>query len=410
MQNCQDAYFATFPSFAELFGYQKQVNDRSTWTHCAVNQLHVEPLNRNSSCYPALKEFAPGVSQEAVEDSFNNLGLAIRFDQKLYPVRETAYKSLLDRAKISGSGLNKLTKDELAQVLNTFLGHFRSEALVLVRDEKISAVHSGDEADYSILPIDRLLNVLQSKLGDRFPGNVFEGGYSDHAITSAAWSLPDQKEDLIGAYARLLASKGKSAMASRLMPGVRFLTAAHFYEKKSGNRVYDDTFLYQHADYPYALADFDRRFERASDGEPGILECKCTTYRHASDWDDGAFPLYYELQLRYYLSVADVNIGAFSCIWGNNPDSDIAMPELARDTAKEDMIFERLDEWIWSLRHDKPPTMSGIPSKLALDSLARIYQTSDASTEVSRPAGDKDSLRHGLCFQLPRPGRVFKSV
>ena len=225
MQNCQDAYFATFPSFAELFGYQKQVNDRSTWTHCAVNQLHVEPLNRNSSCYPALKEFAPGVSQEAVEDSFNNLGLAIRFDQKLYPVRETAYKSLLDRAKISGSGLNKLTKDELAQVLNTFLGHFRSEALVLVRDEKISAVHSGDEADYSILPIDRLLNVLQSKLGDRFPGNVFEGGYSDHAITSAAWSLPDQKEDLIGAYARLLASKGKSAMASRLMPGVRFLTS-----------------------------------------------------------------------------------------------------------------------------------------------------------------------------------------
>lgn len=225
MQNCQDAYFATFPSFAELFGYQKQVNDRSTWTHCAVNQLHVEPLNRNSSCYPALKEFAPGVSQEAVEDSFNNLGLAIRFDQKLYPVRETAYKSLLDRAKISGSGLNKLTKDELAQVLNTFLGHFRSEALVLVRDEKISAVHSGDEADYSILPIDRLLNVLHSKLGDRFPGNVFEGGYSDHAITSAAWSLPDQKEDLIGAYASLLASKGKSAMASRLMPGVRFLTS-----------------------------------------------------------------------------------------------------------------------------------------------------------------------------------------
>ena len=225
MQNCQDTFSATFTSYNELFGYQQQVSSCSQWSHCAVNQLHVEPLNHNSSCYPALKEFAPGVSSEAVEDSFNNLGLAIRFDQKLYPVRETAYKSLLDRAKISGSGLNKLTKDELAQVLNTFLGHFRSEALILVRDEKIFAVHSGDEADYSILPIDRLLNVLQSKLGDRFPGNVFEGGYSDHAITSAAWSLPDQKEDLIGAYARLLASKGKSAMASRLMPGVRFLTS-----------------------------------------------------------------------------------------------------------------------------------------------------------------------------------------
>ena len=164
MQNCQDTFSATFTSYNELFGYQQQVSSRSQWSHCAVNQLHVEPLNHNSSCYPALKEFAPGVSSEAVEDSFNNLGLAIRFDQKLYPVRETAYKSLLDRAKVSGSGLNKLTKTELAQVLNTFLSHFRSEALVLVRDEKISAVHSGDESDYAILPIDLLLGTLQAKL------------------------------------------------------------------------------------------------------------------------------------------------------------------------------------------------------------------------------------------------------
>lgn len=94
MQNCQDTFSATFTSYNELFGYQQQVSSRSQWSHCAVNQLHVEPLNHNSSCYPALKEFAPGVSSEAVEDSFNNLGLAIRFDQKLYPVRETAYKSL----------------------------------------------------------------------------------------------------------------------------------------------------------------------------------------------------------------------------------------------------------------------------------------------------------------------------
>jgi hypothetical protein len=37
------------------------------------------------------------------------------------------------------------------------------------------------------------------------------------------------------------------------------------------------------------------------------------------------------------------------------------------------MIFERLDEWIWSLENDKPPTMSGVAPKLALESLARIY-------------------------------------
>ena len=148
--------------------------------------------------------------------------------------------------------------------------------------------------------------------------------------------------------------------------------AAHWYAKKSGNTVYEDTGLYQHADHPYALANFDRRFIRAEDNEPGILECKSCTYHKAGDWADDAIPIYYELQLRFYLGVADVKIGAFSALWGNNPDNDLAIPSIERDQAKEDLIFERLDEWIWSLEHDKPPTMAGVAPKLALESLARI--------------------------------------
>lgn len=149
--------------------------------------------------------------------------------------------------------------------------------------------------------------------------------------------------------------------------------AAYWYEQKSGNAVTEDTNLYQHADHPYALANFDRRFTRASDGEPGILECKSCTYHKAGDWAEDAIPLYYELQLRFYLAVADVDIGAFSAVWGNNPDNDLAMPEIVRDRAKEDMIFERLEEWIWSLENDKLPTMQDVKPKLALESLARIY-------------------------------------
>lgn len=55
--------------------------------------------------------------------------------------------------------------------------------------------------------------------------------------------------------------------------------AAYWYAQKTGNTVYDDTCLYQHADHPYALANMDRRFTRAVDGAPGILECKSCTYR-----------------------------------------------------------------------------------------------------------------------------------
>ena len=35
--------------------------------------------------------------------------------------------------------------------------------------------------------------------------------------------------------------------------------AAYWYQKKTGNIVFDDTNLYQHADHPYALANMDRR-------------------------------------------------------------------------------------------------------------------------------------------------------
>lgn len=170
--------------------------------------------------------------------------------------------------------------------------------------------------------------------------------------------------------------------------------AAHWYAKKTGNHVYEDTNLHQHADHPYALANFDRRFNRADDGEPGILECKSGTYHKASEWADDSIPLYYELQLRFYLSVADVNIGAFSAVWGNNPDNDLAMPKITRDKAKEDMIFERLDEWIWSLENDKPPKMSDVEPKLALASLARIYGPSVAGMPtIEFPDKYENSLR-----------------
>lgn len=152
--------------------------------------------------------------------------------------------------------------------------------------------------------------------------------------------------------------------------------AAHFYAKKTGNLVAEDNYLYQHATLPYALANIDRRYTRKEDGEPGILECKAPTYHRADEWADGAFPMYYEMQLRFYLAVLDVQYGAFAAIWGNNPANDLATPHIIRDQGKEDTIFEKLDQWIWSLRHDKPPTMEDVKPKQAMASLARIYGAS----------------------------------
>ena len=137
----------------------------------------------------------------------------------------TAYKSLLDRAKIGGTALPKLSREVLAEVLNECLKLYSADALLLIRDEKVSAVHSGDEVDYSILPINELLSALKAKLDTRFSGNEFESGYCDHSMVSASWTMPDQKEDLLGTYAKVLSSQGKTTMADKLVPGIRFMTS-----------------------------------------------------------------------------------------------------------------------------------------------------------------------------------------
>ena len=50
-------------------------------------------------------------------------------------------------------------------------------------------------------------------------------GYCDHSIVSASWEMPGQKEDLLGAYAKMLASQGKVSIAAKLTPGIRFMTS-----------------------------------------------------------------------------------------------------------------------------------------------------------------------------------------
>lgn len=225
LQPCQDNYFTQFNALADMMNYHQKQEKNSQWERTEIYNLHVAPLDKGSPLYSQILSFAPDVSQCAIDDTTQNLGLAIKFQGQYYPVRMTAYKSLLDRAKIGGSALPKLEKQELANILNSCLHLHNSEALLLIRNEKVSAAHSGDERDYSILAIDRLLESIKSKLDERFPGNVFDYGYSDHSLSSASWSLPDQRDDLLGTYHKTLEAKGKLAIASKMMPGIRFSTS-----------------------------------------------------------------------------------------------------------------------------------------------------------------------------------------
>ena len=225
VKSCCDSYHTQFSAFPDMLSYHEKIRTDSRWERTEVKNLEVAALDKASPLFNDTTSFDSSVSRDAIEDTAENLKLAIKVKDKFFPLRDTAYKSLLDRAKVGGSALPKLPREKLAELINSCLALHKDSALSLVRDEKVSAAHSGDTRDYSVLEIDQLLDGLQSKMDERFPGNQFSGGYVDHSITSASWTLPDQKTELLDTYTKLLAAEGKTAMAAKLMPGIRFSTS-----------------------------------------------------------------------------------------------------------------------------------------------------------------------------------------
>lgn len=225
VKSCCDSYHTQFSAFPDMLSYHEKIRTDSRWERTEVKNLEVAALDKASPLFSDTASFDASVSREAIEDTAENLKLAIKVKDRFFPLRDTAYKSLLDRARVGGSALPKLPREKLAEVINSCLALHRDSALLLVRDEKVSAAHSGDTHDYSVLEIDQLLDGLQSKMDERFPGNQFSGGYVDHSITSASWTLPDQKTQLLDTYTKLLAAEGKTAMAAKLTPGIRFSTS-----------------------------------------------------------------------------------------------------------------------------------------------------------------------------------------
>ena len=225
VKSCCDSYHTQFSAFPDMLSYHEKIRTDSRWERTEVKNLEVAALDKASPLFNDTTSFDSSVSRDAIEDTAENLKLAIKVKDKFFPLRDTAYKSLLDRAKVGGSALPKLPREKLAELINSCLALHKDSALLLVRDEKVSAAHSGDTRDYSVLEIDQVLDGLQSKMDERFPGNEVSGGYVDHSITSASWTLPDQKTELLDTYTKLLAAEGKTAMAAKLMPGIRFSTS-----------------------------------------------------------------------------------------------------------------------------------------------------------------------------------------
>lgn len=225
MSNCSDSFQKQFSSYDEMYAFFFAQSSATDWRYVPLSSLVFYPLDKETDPASIGIPFHPSVTEEAIEDTMENSKLAVCVEDALWPVRDTAYKTILDRARVNGNSLPKISKELLSGILTNCCRLYNENALVLIREQKVSAIHGGGQSDYSIMPVESLVFGLQGRLNARFPGNEFLGGYTDHALVTAKWSMPRQTEELLGTYLSKLDETGDRFLSEKLTPAITFSTS-----------------------------------------------------------------------------------------------------------------------------------------------------------------------------------------
>lgn len=220
-----DNFRRTFDDPGDFIQFLKERKENSRWMTAPSRNLVFESLEKNTQMGELyLKLYDHDGRAEIIADTMENTSLLLKVNGETYPVRSCAIKSILERARISGHALNKVSKSIFTQILNYCMDVASGDSLIKVADDKVSAVHGGDPKDYAILEILPLVQCVRSILDRDFAGNHFLTANFDHSIVTSIWSLDGQANELMETYRQAVAEKGVTeAMSAR--PGLRFTTS-----------------------------------------------------------------------------------------------------------------------------------------------------------------------------------------
>lgn len=220
MEKFADIFLYQTKSEVEFFDFIKNV--KKEWIETPVDQVFYQPL-----AWLADNQIAETVSAEALLDARQSDSMAAKINGKYYPVRfEVARKTLLERNRMTGKAMSDMESGPRCMCLNTAARLYPKDMVkILIQEDKASAFLSGGEKDYAILDAFDLINSVKKTLDDRFGGGVFVSGYFDHTRTAAEWKMPARRKELIGAYLDMLRMIGKSELADKLVPGIKFSTS-----------------------------------------------------------------------------------------------------------------------------------------------------------------------------------------
>ena len=202
----------------DFFKSQEQTDK---WLTVYTNELETLPLEDNelnlhmegAFCFESrngfkVDGFAPDVEDDDIRTSMatTKTSILVPCDDKMqmYPIRYTAWNHVQERAGITGGSISSLKDRKRAvemapatrsEILNEGLKLYRDKTLVLIRDGKVTALLSGDESDYSVMPVIRLVKILESELTDAFSSFEMKEARTSHEVTSITYNLMDEKTE-----------------------------------------------------------------------------------------------------------------------------------------------------------------------------------------------------------------------
>lgn len=132
--------------------------------------------------------------------------------------------------------------------------------------------------------------------------------------------------------------------------------ARRMFSYKTGLRVIESPYMYQHPDYPFMLADLDG-FVMMPDGSMAILECKVInafTKKFYGTKENPKLPYQYEAQVRHYMCVMDMDVAYVIAIYGNTRN-DVIIRKVTRNMMYEKIMIEELKEFWQKVQNNEEP-------------------------------------------------------
>lgn len=188
-----DLYFESFENSAEMIGALAELDADSTWMGGVdTKSITVKPIDDLPLLVNDIAREL-GCDKDATLDTMSGTRLAITIGGVTYPLRNTAMKSLLERAEVTGGVIRKCTPKDFELLFNKIcMPKANGNALVLIRGRKVTAVLSDNNGGYGSLSMNEMMEKTEEMLKARFGGKAkFVVGEISHGFMAAKYVIDD---------------------------------------------------------------------------------------------------------------------------------------------------------------------------------------------------------------------------